>query len=310
MKKIFSIILIVILCTGCFFACAESDLWICPGCGFENTTNFCTQCGTKKPETITCPGCGEKYPIDTTFIFCGNCGTKLLQEAVAFSNRYEGSGFDTPEDAVMNYLEGLKELNLTKILQSFAIETRAEKQTLTNTLYWRRTYDPMIIPQFPEDESGLLNDLNTELIKDEIITALTRSMFLYLHPDYEDYNGLTVSLKEDADIEAFVNGYNLDALADFAMIDLNTVTYVSPDTLTNGKYSYEANQKSREKMRIMYGADELTDLAAVFTIGNVRYVVFPGLARYDDKWYIYRLNGQLSMILGNDNYHLAFKKGE
>lgn len=309
MKRAFSLLMVVFLCASCI-AYAEDDYWICTECGAKNTTNFCTQCGAKKPETIICPGCGEKYPIDSAFVFCGNCGTKLLQEAVVFSGRYEGNGFDTPEDAVINYLEGLKELNLSKILQSFAIETRAEKQMLFNTLNRSKSYSPMLVPQFPGDESGLLNAFNTELIKDEIIKALTRSMFLYLHPDYEENKGRTISLKEDADIEAFVNGYKLDALVDFAKINLNTVTFISPDTLTDGKYSLESNQRFREKMRIMYGADELTDLAAVFTIGNERYMVIPGLARYGDKWYIYSLSGQLSSMLAIGYYHFAFTRTE
>ena len=77
MKKLTALACVIALlfCIGCTSACAEGDSWICPECGAENTTNFCIKCGTKKPETIVCPGCGEKYPIDTEAVFCGNCGT-------------------------------------------------------------------------------------------------------------------------------------------------------------------------------------------------------------------------------------------
>ena len=48
--------------------------WICPQCGTENTGNFCSNCGTKKPDDgkWICPQCGT----ENTGNFCGNCGTK------------------------------------------------------------------------------------------------------------------------------------------------------------------------------------------------------------------------------------------
>ena len=39
--------------------------------------------------------------------------------------RYEGLGFDTPEEALTCYVEGIKELDFEKILSAFAWETQA-----------------------------------------------------------------------------------------------------------------------------------------------------------------------------------------
>ena len=50
----------------------------CPNCGNIITANFCTECGTKKPEEPKekfCTNCGEK--ADSNAKFCMNCGTKL-----------------------------------------------------------------------------------------------------------------------------------------------------------------------------------------------------------------------------------------
>ena len=56
-------------------AVAESDdYWICPECTRGgNTGNFCTNCGTKRPEPAswTC-SCGAV----NTGNFCTNCGAK------------------------------------------------------------------------------------------------------------------------------------------------------------------------------------------------------------------------------------------
>ena len=50
----------------------------CPNCGATITGNFCTECGTKKPEEPqekVCPKCGEKVLENAKF--CINCGEKL-----------------------------------------------------------------------------------------------------------------------------------------------------------------------------------------------------------------------------------------
>lgn len=51
--------------------------WDCPACGKKAiTTNFCPDCGAKKPETSSgwdCPSCGVKNIVSN---FCPNCGAK------------------------------------------------------------------------------------------------------------------------------------------------------------------------------------------------------------------------------------------
>ena len=67
--------------------------WDCPVCGHKNiTTNFCPDCGGKKPEAKTgwdcaqcgtkniqsrfCPNCGAKKPEESSGWSCPECGTK------------------------------------------------------------------------------------------------------------------------------------------------------------------------------------------------------------------------------------------
>ena len=56
-------------------AAAVAGGWTCPECGQENSANFCSNCGTKKPEAPGvwfCPECGQENSAN----FCSNCGTK------------------------------------------------------------------------------------------------------------------------------------------------------------------------------------------------------------------------------------------
>ena len=56
----------------------KSEGITCPNCGELITGNFCTNCGTKRPEEQQekfCPNCGEKAIENAKF--CMNCGEKL-----------------------------------------------------------------------------------------------------------------------------------------------------------------------------------------------------------------------------------------
>ena len=54
-------------------AAAPAGSWTC-ACGTVNTGNFCSNCGSQKPQpaTWTCPKCGHQ---GNTGKFCSNCGT-------------------------------------------------------------------------------------------------------------------------------------------------------------------------------------------------------------------------------------------
>lgn len=78
---------------GAAVGAAVTGGWDCPACGHKNiTTNFCPDCGSKKPEPKTgwdcaqcgtkniqsrfCPNCGAKKPEESSGWTCPECGTK------------------------------------------------------------------------------------------------------------------------------------------------------------------------------------------------------------------------------------------
>lgn len=78
---------------GAAVSAAVTGGWDCPACGHKNiSTNFCPDCGGKKPEAKTgwdcaqcgtkniqskfCPNCGAKKPEEASGWTCPDCGTK------------------------------------------------------------------------------------------------------------------------------------------------------------------------------------------------------------------------------------------
>ena len=78
---------------GAAVGVAVAGGWDCPACGHKNiTTNFCPDCGGKKPEVKAgwdcaqcgttniqsrfCPNCGAKKPEESSGWTCPECGTK------------------------------------------------------------------------------------------------------------------------------------------------------------------------------------------------------------------------------------------
>ncbi len=99
MKKVctfLALVLCVFLLTGPAFA----ESWVCSVCGTENTTNFCGNCGAKKPSgEWTCPDCGH---LNTTN-FCSNCGRqKPASSHVTSGSTISNISFRETEDGRVN----------------------------------------------------------------------------------------------------------------------------------------------------------------------------------------------------------------
>ena len=299
MKRFLGIILTMILLSGCIGAFAEDTAWTCPDCGAACTTNFCMQCGAKKPETIVCPDCGKEYPADLDASFCGDCGARLKQDIVP-PGRMEGNGFDTPEEAVTYYLEGLKNLDFKQILRAFAWETQAEHFSVEAMLKRIKSYSVTNKPRFPSD-SVFLRDADMYSILSYEIDKINQSIDMYClgkseyYPEYKEK--YRISFKEDAEVKAFLDQYDNGSLEKLA--GLTNIRFLTPDDVTNGMFSNEHNQKSYLESNAKYGADETVDLPAVADIdGGEILFCCPTIARYGSKWYLVSVSSMTSLIRG------------
>lgn len=79
MKRLTALLLTLLFTLS---ACTAALAWSCPSCGTEGNGNFCTECGTKRPDETVCPSCGTNFG-ESKPNFCTECGTRLTEAAPA-----------------------------------------------------------------------------------------------------------------------------------------------------------------------------------------------------------------------------------
>jgi len=300
MKKMLAVFLCIALLMCCSYAFA-GDLWVCPQCGAENGENFCIKCGTPKPEMIVCPACGEQYPSDSGVVFCGKCGTKILPDDLSYA-KLEGTGFDTPEEALTCYMEGLKNLDFEQMLSAFAWETQAEHYSIEKFFNRMQTYAQYNKPRIP-----FLNDfmlaVNTEEIRAAQIDMIYNALEAYILG--EDYpKGQMIPLKEEKDTEAFLRKFENGRLEKLA--SMGEIRFISPDLVTGSKFSMPINKENFKKQTAHYGANEAVNIVGAAEIGDEVLCCCPTICRYGDKWYLVSCSSMTSAILGIEVARQAF----
>lgn len=356
--KIFFALFFVLIC--CSTALADGNEWNCPECGSINSGNFCTQCGTKKPdEIIICPTCGEKYSRESGVNFCGNCGTDLRQNIsqngqntrktqdiikkqifihknnnmktsniiknpeamistqssvqeeneqqaqskpdVRSSEVYEGSGFDTPEDAVTCYLEGLKNFDIEKMLSAFAWETQIKNYSVKKDLARLKTYYFSMTARMPSINDFMFS-LNVNSLRSRRIEDIYTAVEAYLMDNPAGW-GTPVKFKAE-EIDVFLQKFNKEKLEKLSAI--SNIQFISPDVITENKFSSERNQRNIDREKDRYGADELVNVPAVADIENEKIFCCPTVARYGKKWYIVSFSSIVNNFINIPVQHRAF----
>ena len=286
-------------------ASAEGGEWICPGCGAANTTNFCIKCGTKKPEEIVCPDCGAKYPPDSGAVFCGDCGARLLRPAAA-AVRYEGEGFDTPEEALACYMEGLKNLNFEQMMRAFAWETQMEHYDFPAYYERLRVYQPTMRPRMPSVNDFMFS-ANVNVLRSYQADMIYRSLEAYILGDdapMKSKTGTITFQKDSDDVEVFLKKFENGRLEKLS--EMANIRFLSPDALTENKFSMELNQKQFIRQTACYGADEAVNIVGMADVRDETLYCCPTICRYGDKWYLVSVSSFTSMIMAVSMDYQAF----
>ena len=216
--------------------------------------------------------------------------------------RYEGPGFNTPEDAVACYMNGLKNLDFEQMLSAFAWETMASHYSAEKFIQRLKSYSPVASARMPAFNDFMVSATLHSLRSNEIRMIYNALEAYILGEDYPD--GKTIPLQEEKDVEAFLQKFDNGKLE--ALTGMSDITFLTPDSVTDNKFSLEQNQEALKKQTAQYGADEVVNVVAVALISDGTILCMPTVARYGDRWYMVSVSSMTSMILAVDMNHQAF----
>ena len=216
--------------------------------------------------------------------------------------QYEGPGFDTPDAAVTCYLEGLKNLDFEQMLSAFAWETQVSHYNF-NAYYNRiKAYLPTTKPRMPSVNefmmSANLHELRSAQI-DSIYSALEVYILGNDHPQCK-----AIVLKEQSEIDAFLQKFANGRLE--KLTEMSNIRFVTPDSITNSKFSEKKNQENFAKQIAVYGAKNVVNIPALADIGDETLFCCPTVALYGDRWYLVSVSSFTTMMLGISSNCQAF----
>ncbi|MBQ6595043.1 MAG: hypothetical protein IJH78_05210 [Clostridia bacterium] len=203
----------------------------------------------------------------------------------------EGPGYDTPEEAVLAYLNGLNAGDASAMLSTFAIESRVEHmdpETYISRMGVFQPTFPGIFPMYGEYArsiapniryAGLANDLFRQYV--ELSTALEGRLF---------------EVKDLASLQEIAERFERSPMGSWTG-NVEFVGWIDPAVLSDN-YLRSMNLRYIALHIASIGAEDYQLLAAHIRLNGEDAIQTMGCARYDGRWYNSELVNFLANILG------------
>ena len=201
--------------------------------------------------------------------------------------RHEGPGYDTPEEAVLAYIEALNRGDVDDMLATFALETFVDNCDADAYLTRMQQVNPMAIYGVPVNgaysRSLLINARCAQIV----------NVLMYQYKEISANLNNTVVTLEDAQARAEMEQRFADSPANAWEGTTAFVRWINP-ALVSDKLAHPMNQCNGALQTVYYGADDIDWKIAHLALGGAPAILFMQCAKYGDRWY----NGELSGLPG------------
>lgn len=214
--------------------------------------------------------------------------------------KYEGDGFDSPEEAVTRYLEGLKEMDYEKMLSAFAWESQISHFSVNAYLKHLKSVQLTYIPRMPSNNDFLFS-ANVNAIRATQTKYIYDSIEAYLRGYSYNY-AKTYTFDKEYEVDEYLALFNKEKIQ--KLTEMTNIRFLSPDSVTDNKYS--KTKESRDKNLEKYGADEVESVVALADVGEEILFFCPTVVRYGNKWYIASVASDVHSLLSIYNPYYGF----
>lgn len=244
--------------------------------------------------------------IVTVLLVAGIAHVNLPGSAVSSENKVEGSGFDSPEEAITGYLEALQTGNLDNILSTFSVESYCENYKIEKRIAMDGLYNFSSLLGAGGDRSlvaygknEFLRDITLHQRQNDIIQKLYRQV-LQFYGNFDEIVADGRNVTEESDIQSVIAALsNLSEELDFSTLEIGDVIYGEIICDRN----YFASLNTIKNYGDVIGAEGYKSLAISFSFNGEYGILFMDTAKIGEKWYNVRSDGFLSSLVGLDTYH-------
>ena len=229
-----------------------------------------------------------KKPIVFLLILALACS--FLPFAAADSGRLEGAGYDTPEEALLAYIDALNRGDVGEMLSTFAQESyveHADPSVQMNVRGFSLTHDLLSIP-CPDDYSR-------SLVLHARYGSLANSLLQSVVECAAKLDGRPISFKTSEERKEFAALF-ADSPLNGLIGHVEFVRWLSPVDLTDGGFP-DSIVTSGIPLALS-GGDDYTELAALLEINGYPAVQTMQCVRYGEKWYNMNFGGIAAYALG------------
>lgn len=205
----------------------------------------------------------------------------------------EVKGFNSPEDAAIAYLEGLKDADLDGMISTFAIGSYIENYDFNALLLRQRVYTPFLDVRLP-NTNEFVNALNEESRRGDVSSSILRQYRTLSNLSFDVYERQynTDEMESSNFVAQFTDSLNTP--------NLNTLTilgFIPQEALFEYRETELLNDLNMKQANVC-GADDQDSRIAVFELDNLKYFLFLDMIEYDGKWYNATLESNIGNILG------------
>ena len=226
------------------------------------------------------------------------CGCSKDEEPQA-SATIEGSGFKSPEKAILAYAEALQSGDVKKILSTFAMETYVDNMDMGEYLAHTGLY---VLSDGLVSEDDYSREIRLVKRQADIAWKLGYLYIKHTEAGFPE-NGQPVPVPPSSHsayetMDDFIDAMTVEdwaeILEEMEIGDVLEDKDIIPDKLNESYY------ENLERMAVRYGCDEIVPLAVEITLDGVDYCLCTDVACYDGKWYNLSLGGTIAIMLGAD----------
>lgn len=210
--------------------------------------------------------------------------------------KLEAEGFDSPQMAAKSYLENLAANEQDKMIGTFAVESYVDHFDFQTRLESSGAYIFMQQGTNLPVISDFTRDLNIQSRKEKIQRNFLEQYEVFGVLSETDVSDLNKTGEQDitSALSELPKRLNLSSI--------KILGYIIPDQISDS-YGSDDFQNLRLQSMKVYGADKGESVATVFEFNGIRFLSCIDTVKYEDRWYIRELGGELSKHLGfNSNY--------